>query len=412
MASSSSLLRKALAASLLLLGASAQRGWHVIARDIGGSPLGVAFFEDALTGVTATSQLLPAGYETKRSLDGGATWATVPDKDLFIFALYNVAVSGTTAVVSAMSFVQVSTDSGANFTWASGAPAGGEIVRKLYDNGAAEGFAIMGETEDGSVNGFVSSRTPTGAWTKSNIAWSNPSILSIDGAFVSATSWVVVGNVYETAAGVRVARGPRRSPTLRLRWVSAGAGSGAPPTARLERTPPAEAAKASYATEVVVSSDGGATWRTAYSNATVAALGVACVDAAHCCFVGEDADYAFAFCTSDAWATVTRTLADENEGAALVEVAVAPGGCVGGGAAYVAVGGYVTPAGQAPVFYRSCDLGASWAKDPTPSWPVAGLLVTDVDCTLGTPNGTACWTTLWDDSGVEPNGFVARFSNE
>lgn len=71
---------RALALAALASEVNAQRGWHLIAQDIGGSPLGVAFFEDGVTGVTETSQLLPAGYETKRSSDGGVTWATVPDK--------------------------------------------------------------------------------------------------------------------------------------------------------------------------------------------------------------------------------------------------------------------------------------------------------------------------------------------
>lgn len=306
-----------------------------------------------------------------------------------------------------MSFVQVSTDNGLNFTWASGAPAGGEIVRHLGGaDGTPTGFAIVGETEDGSVNGFVSSWGMSGqVWEKHALQFDNPSMLSIDGSFLNA-SWTVVGNVYETAHGKQLrGRGARRTPTSRLRWAAG-------PPARLERTPAEDAARATYSTEVLVSADAGASWRSAFTNASVAALSVACVDAAHCCFVGEDASFAYAVCTSDAWATAACTLADMNAGAALVEIAVAPGTCSGGGPAYVAVGGYVTDAGQAPVFYRSCDLGATWSKDPIPSLPVSNLLVTDVDCQPHTPNGTACWCTLWDDDGIEPNGFVAKYFAE
>ena len=68
-------------------------------KDIGGGPLGVSCFEDGTTCVTATSQILPAGYEVKRSLDGGKTWGTVPDADLFIFGLDNQAVFGNYAIV-------------------------------------------------------------------------------------------------------------------------------------------------------------------------------------------------------------------------------------------------------------------------------------------------------------------------
>ena len=65
-------------ALLLVPAARAQRGWHVIAKDIGGAPLGVAFFEDGLNGVTETSHILPfPGYSTEESLDGGATWKVV-----------------------------------------------------------------------------------------------------------------------------------------------------------------------------------------------------------------------------------------------------------------------------------------------------------------------------------------------
>jgi hypothetical protein len=97
-----------------------------------------------------------------------------------------------------------------------------------------------------------------------------------------------------------------------------------------------------------------------------------------------------------------------------VEVAVAPRTCnATGGAtaddAYLAVGGYVTAAGQSPVWYRSCDLGATWTKDAAPGLPVAGLLNTDVECQAATPNGTLCWTTMWDDGGLDSQGYVAKY---
>ena len=84
---------RALLVKVLLLSTSLAQTptWHLIASDIGGGPLGVACFDDGLTCVTATSQVLPAGFEVKRSLDGARTWATVPDADLFIFGLYNTS---------------------------------------------------------------------------------------------------------------------------------------------------------------------------------------------------------------------------------------------------------------------------------------------------------------------------------
>ena len=115
-----------------------------------------------------------------------------------------------------------------------------------------------------------------------------------------------------------------------------------------------------------------------FRNNSVAALGIACIDTAQqsCCFVSEDGDYAYIHCTTDGWATAHEALADKNEGAALVEVAVSMG--PNGTSCYVAAGGYVTGAGQSPVFYRSCDAGASWVKDPLPAWPVENLLATDI----------------------------------
>lgn len=330
--------------------------------------------------MTATSQIIPAGYEAKQSKDGGVTWNTVPDQDAFIFALYNGAVYDQYAVLSGMTFVQVSSDRGANFSWSVGAKAGGEIVRKVMDaNGAPTGFAILGETEDGSVNGYITSLShgAAGTWKDVNIQWADPEMLSIDGSFLNST-YTVVGNVYITqAADVKRGEGRRR---------------------RASRRAQARGGKATYATEVVTSSDGGSTWTTVFSNDTVSALGVACIDAAHCCFVGEDADAAYIFCAMDG-KTYSRVLADTIDGAALVEIAVAPGTCAGGGPAYIAVGGYVDGAGQAPVFYRSCDMGNTWAKDALPSWPVANLLVTDIDCQPAAPGGTACFSTLWDDGG-------------
>lgn len=379
-------------------------GWQLISRDIGGGPLGVSFFADGLNGVTATSQILPAGFETKQSKDGGYTWATVPDQDAFIFGLSNSAAgSNKTAVLSGDYFVQVSFDNGANFSWATGASAGGEIVRKIFDNDTttSTGFSIIGISNDGT-NGFVYSREPGGKWTSVNIPWSSPSTLSIDGSF-GVNAWTIVGNVYITSAAA--------APAVKVKGAVARnrarvAARSAKATASLSSTSTA----ATYNTEVVISTDQGLNFKTVYANKSIAALGIACIDALHCVIVGEDADFAYVHTTTDGWVTVRETLADLNEGAALVEVAVAVGVCSNGGDAFVAVGGYVTGAGQSPVWYRSCDLGVTWAKDAAPAWPVGGLLNTDIDCvTTTTVNGTECWTTLWDDSGIDPNGFVSRY---
>jgi hypothetical protein len=129
--------------------AAANATWRLISKDIGGGPLGVSCFEDGLTCVTATSQILPAGYEVKRSQDGGVSWATVPDADLFIFGLDNQAVFGSLAIVSGDEFIQCSVNKGANFTQVPGslALAGGEIARKLRAaDGSWSGFAILGMT--------------------------------------------------------------------------------------------------------------------------------------------------------------------------------------------------------------------------------------------------------------------------
>jgi hypothetical protein len=378
-------------------------GWQLISRDIGGGPLGVAFFPDGLSGITAVSQILPAGYEAKQSKDGGYTWNTVPDQDLFIFGLSNVVTGlNNTGVISGDSFVQVTTNGGANFSWASGASAGGEIARRIFDaSGTPSGFSILGISNDGA-NGFVWTREPLGKWTSVNVVWESPEIISIDGAF-AADAWTVVGNEYSTG----VARTWRGASSGGGRAAAARARARAAARSGASAKTSAKTSAAAYRTEVVVSTDEGATFKTVYKNASVAALGIACIDSNHCCFVGEDADYAYIFSTNDGWATVRETLADTNEGAALVEVSVAWGACAGGADAYVAVGGYVA-ATQSPVWYRSCDAGTTWTKDAAPNWPVFGLLNTDIDC-IKAANGTECWTTLWDDSGIDPNGFVARY---
>lgn len=322
-----------------------------------------------------------------------------------MLALYNVAAAGNAAVVSAEAAIQFSTDRGHTFNKSAG-PAGGEIVRKLMarDGRSAAGFAILGETTDGNTIGLVASYDAGRTFTPINIGELDPGVLSIDGSFANA-SWTVVGNVYQTSLGVRERARSRIQQRLLARLGRAAAGAPAPVPAQQSL----RGGKAEYHTQVVVSLDAGATWTTAWRNASVAALGVACADAAQrsCCAVSEDADFAYIHCTTDGWATTKEVLADTNEGAALVEVAVS---VTANSTCFVAVGGYVTDAGQSPVFYRSCDSGATWAKDPLPSWPVANLLATDVDCQPAITDGTGCWATLWDNGGIiVPNGFVARY---
>ena len=241
--------------SLALGLTSAQRGWKLIAKDIGGGPLGVACFEDGQTCVSETSHILPfPGYDTIESLDGGATWAQVPDQDgiLGVLALYNVAASGQYAVVSAEASIQWSSDRGHNFTAATG-PAGGEIVRKLFAaDGSVSGFAILGETTDGNTVGLVASNISADggkSFAPINIGELDPGILSIDGSF-SSTSWTVCGNEYVTAAVHTRARSRIQQRMLQRKH---------------RRPAPAHAvasAAAAYHTQVVVSRDAGVTWNT------------------------------------------------------------------------------------------------------------------------------------------------------
>lgn len=381
--------------------ALASAGWQLIASDIGGSPLGVSCFEDGLTCVTSVSQLLPAGYEALQSTDGGYTFQSVPDQDLFIFGLFNNAVFDTHAVLSGESFIQYSNNKGLNYSAADGGqggPAGGEIVRLLHDtNGKPSGFAIMGLVDSSSTNGVVTSEDGGATWEQHNIPILGNELIATDGVFFADT-WLVVAEEYITslASSSRRPRN-RRAPTHKLRWGTGGA---------LERTPREELGKAAYAMQVVKSTDGGVSWATLYQNASVAALGMACLDEQHCCIAGEDAQFAYLHCTRDGFKTTRETFADLTSGAALVEIGVWRGPA--NDTCYVAVGGYVTDFGQSPVYYRSCDKGATWALDAA-NISVAGLLVTDIDCQSGAPNGTMCTTTLWDSDGLDPNGYVARY---
>jgi len=341
----------------------------------------VSCFEDGLTCVTATSQVLPAGFEVKRSVDGGATWGIVPDADLFIFGLDNSAAFGDYAVVSGDEFIQCSTNKGANFTQVprSLALAGGEIARKLRAaDGSPAGFAILGLTDDGDSNGLVwVEGSCLGAWKEVNIAELDVGKISTDGAFFDG-AWIVVGEEYTTGEPVgraRRARGARAAAPLRA---------------------------AVYATQVVLSADAGATWTTVFRNESVATLGIGCRDAAHCCLAQEDADVAYIQCTSDGFKTTT-TFVDAAPGAALVAVGVTAAGC------YVVVGGAVSNGVQGAAVLRSCDDGASWARDALDATFPLGLLFTDVDCQNAGPRA-GCWATLWDDSGIDPNGFVARWA--
>lgn len=360
--------------AVLVAAASAQAGWRIIARDIGGGALGVACFEGGETCIAAVSQILPAGYEMLRSSDGGVTWATINNTYHPFDALYNVAAYGSVAMASSDFIVLRSADTAATFVDDFAAPAGGQIVRKLAAaDGSFYGFAMLGVTTSGDTNGAVISTDGGVTWTSRNIMWANPSIVAIDGSFLNS-SWIIVGNVYQTS-------------------LAGG--------------------KAEYATEVVRSTDGGVSWTTLYSNASVAALGVACLDAQRCCAVAEDADFSYILCTADGWSSEALAFADLEDGAAIVEIAVAPGVCAGGIAAYVAVGGVVAGDSQQPGFWRSCDGGASFTKDATPAWPVANLLASDVDCQPHTANGTQCWATLWDNGGIlEPNTYVAKYFSD
>jgi hypothetical protein len=63
---------------------------------------------------------------------------------------------------------------------------------------------------------------------------------------------------------------------------------------------------------------------------------------------------------------------------------------------------------QGAAAWRSCDDGATWAQDALDSFPF-GLLFTDIDCQNAGPRA-GCWATLWDDGGIDPNGFVARWA--
>jgi len=390
-------------------------GWYIIAEDIGGSPLGVSFFEDGLTGVTATSEIFPfPGYFTKLTKNSGYNFTIVPDQDLLIFGLYNTAVYNQFAVVSGESFIQYSTNKGTYFnaSSSSGKCAGGEIVRLLHDiNNLPIGFAILGQTSDGNTNGLVTSYDGGMTFTPVNIAEWDPDILSIDGVFFNDT-WIVGGNQYVTglsSANHEATPYRRMSKTTRLQYISD------PTLPRKGKYVPTynniNSSKGTYNTQIVISTDNGVTFTTVYRNKTVALLGMACIDTNNCCFVGENAEYAFIYCTNDGFKTTERVVADNTEGAALVEIAVS---MYNNQTCYIAVGGYVSASGdQGPVFYRSCNMGikGSWSTDPLPSWSVANLLVTDIDCQNHVINSTSslCTVTLWDNDGIEPNGYVARY---
>ncbi len=288
-------------------------------------------------------------------------------------------------------FIQCSLNHGANFTQVPGslALAGGEIARKLRAaDGSWNGFAILGMTDDGDSNGFIwVEGSCLGSWKEVNIQALDLGKIATDGAFFNG-AWLVVGEEFVTGAP----RAGRKAPTRKLRWEDGA----------LVPTPPHALRAATYATQVVLSEDNGATWSSIYTNNTVATLGIGCKDALHCCLAQEDANIAYIQCTSDGFKTLNNFI-DGTPGAALVAVGVTASGC------YVVVGGAVSNGVQGAAVYRSCDDGATWAKDALDSSFPFGLLFTDVDCQNAGLNA-GCWATLWDDSGIDPNGFVAKWS--
>ena len=159
-------------------------------------------------------------------------------------------------------------------------------------------------------------------------------------------------------------------------------------------------------------------------------LGLACASPKNCVLVQEDADFAYIQTTTDGFATVATTLVDAAEGAALVEASVDGAGC------FVVVGGAVSGGGQSSASYHSCDQGLTWEADALADFPF-DLLFTDIDCGAGV--NASCWATLCasngpragvqgplgthlprppyttlsdagDDSGVDPNGYVAKYN--
>lgn len=78
----------------------------------------------------------------------------MPDQDPSFLGLTDVAAFGKADAVVSGFTIQYSSDAGASFNISLGAPAGGEIARVVNAaGGAPTGFAIVGQTDDESVNG-------------------------------------------------------------------------------------------------------------------------------------------------------------------------------------------------------------------------------------------------------------------
>lgn len=398
-----------IAAAVASLSAVVAQSWSVInSAAVGQSGTGLSFF-DSNNGIIATTD--GVGYEIWATSDGGKTWPTqVPNTDLYIFGLYDAAVSGTNAVIAGDTFTQYSTDSAGHFNTSSGGAGGGAA----YNYGP--NFALVGEFGSSNTPGVAISTDGGATFTTvdaSSVLTTNPGY----GWFVDANNWYVTGFTAPSGGG---------STTTGTGSTSTGSGSGGSTSAqaavtrrrrignkvalvstqgagaKYEFSPVATHGRAlqtptgSYSGQIIKTTNGGSSWTSIFSEATYELNGIACQDATHCVAVGSDDNGAYIVTTSNG-NTFNLTANITTAGAELIDVRAV------GDNTYWAVGGVISSSDLTATFYVSTDNGNSWKQDTT----IDNYFAVGIDCNVAASSYT-CWAVLQDSNS---NTWVASASS-
>jgi len=394
----------------VLAAASAQGNWTIIATNLGVFSTGVSFNADGKTGYLVTDAN-GVGANIQQSLDGGVTWN--PTTDPFELMPLDVTSYGNfVADMGALVIGEYSIDSGASFndsTLTNAIGGVGQCIRNIGDQSAPTGFGMVGTFGLFNPLNGVAISTDAGATYKAiNITAAITETRY--GSFVDANTWYISAGEWpgegsdSSSGGSSSSSGTSSSPTsaaasgvgrvVRRLTQRASIVQGADGVHRLELAEPATRrvsgrnlqAAGGYVSQVLKTTDGGATFTSVYNSTAGYLNGIDCLDADRCCVAQEndDADgFAAILCTTDGGDSWATNFYNNITGASILDLRVV------GTDGYVAVGGIESSLGSEAGFVYSGDGGATWTVTSTISGPFAS----SVDCARGTQE---CWATLLD----------------